>query len=206
MSSVKILHFAFCILLYSYEVDAVAEGEDDTLYPAIVADVFIEGHNLGRLPILTSYLLHHLAVPQYVVRQDKGVAMHHIVVEEHIVVGTILPLVAIDKDKVVLLAQCRGYLEGRAYMLANLVGTATALEVVGSYHLQLVVYLEGVDEGTLLQSHSHRDCGVARKGAYLEDTARAEHTYKHLEELALYVARNHSWIDYTKVGFALQLV
>ena len=129
--------------------------------------------------------------------------MYHIVLEQHLVVGTILSLVAIDKYEVVLLAQLRSKVESRADVLAYFIAQATALEEVGCNHLQLVIYLEGVDVCTLLQARSHRECRVTREGANFEYSAWAQHTHKHFEKLALNMSRNHSWVDYTQVCFTL---
>ena len=57
----------FCVfcggLLYTNKVYTVAERQDNILYPAVVADILVEGDDLLRLLVLASNLLDNLAIP-----------------------------------------------------------------------------------------------------------------------------------------------
>ena len=57
----------FCVfrggLLHTNKVYTVAERQDNILYPAVVADILVEGDDLLRLLVLASNLLDNLAIP-----------------------------------------------------------------------------------------------------------------------------------------------
>ena len=65
LNSQKVFRFPFSVfrLFDSYQVYAVTEGENYTLYPAVVQHMLVEGDNLLRLLILAGNLLDNLAIP-----------------------------------------------------------------------------------------------------------------------------------------------
>ncbi len=148
----------------------------------------------------------HLAVPQNVVGQNERAACDISSVEQHVVIGRVLALVAVDEDQIVDSAQPRHYIQCRAYMLYDLASVRRAVEERGGHLLQLVVDLARVDHTALVEACGHRQCRVARESADFENAPRAKHAHDHFQQPALHVPRDHARIEHAKIGLAFQLV
>ena len=122
--------------------------------------------------------------------------MHQTLIHQHIVIGGILALVAINKHQVELLAQRGCNLQRRADVQLNLVAVLRTVEERLRQRLQLVVHLAGVNHCALFQASSHTESRVARKSANLKDIFRAEHLDNQLQQLTLNMSRNHSRVEH----------
>ena len=91
-------------------------------------------------------------------------------------------------------------------MLAYAMTVSRLLEILGRYILQLVIHLNGVNIGAILQAARDAQCRVAREGTNLQHSLGAHHAHKHLEELTLHMTRNHAGVNHTQVCLALEAV
>ena len=210
------------------EVDARLVGEADQ-YPQHVGHLVGQRALLARLERLVAVAaghyalqqrlrvavarddgLDHLARPEDVVgdehraRSDQrpAVAVSH----QHAVVVGVFALVAVDEHEVEPPAQRGGDVERRADVEADLRAVGRAVEVGLRELLELVVALDGVQLGAVVQPRGHREGRVAGEGADLEHAPRAVHPHQHLEQLALEVAREHARCHGAAVGFSVELL
>ncbi len=133
----------------------------------VAAHLFIEHHHTFCLRVLQRILTLDLASPKDIVGNDESTLPY--LIEDNIIILTVLPLVAVDENKV------KGVFHGRDDILCpsrvqcHPVGYAGKGEVVGAHLIELVIHLNRMELAPALKSPGEAYCRVAGIGAYLQN-------------------------------------
>ena len=94
------------ILFYSYQIQSVAQRDDDVLHARVFDDHAVELHERLRVAVVVRDGLHYFPRPEDVVGDEHRAAVHQppsaVVAHQHPVIGGVFALVAVDEHHVEL--------------------------------------------------------------------------------------------------------